>query len=285
MAGDRVTTVRVSSDPVPAATIAASPAPPRPRRSRLARYEGLALKTAGVAGVLGLWELAVDLGWGDPTQVSSPVRVARAAYVYLGTAQFVEDIAASALEFAAGFGLAVAVGIALGFAIGWFRRLELLLDPIINFLYAAPRIAITPLIVLWFGIDLASKVAVIFLMAVFPIIINTAVGVRSVDGDLRDLARSFNASDWQTLRTIIVPSAIPFIVTGLRLAIGVAFIGVVVGEFVAATAGIGFSIQQAASSYQVDQVFVGLIIIGFAGVALTEALRRLETQLARWKAR
>lgn len=277
----------MSSDPAPAATLPATGASARPRERRgwAARYEALALKTAGIVSVLGLWELAVDLGWGDPSQLSSPVRVARAAYVYLGTAQFVEDIAASALEFAAGFGLAVAVGIALGFGIGWFRRLELLLDPIINFLYAAPRIAITPLIVLWFGIDLASKVAVIFLMAVFPIIINTAVGVRSVDADLRDLARSFNASDWQLIRTITVPSAIPFIVTGLRLAIGVAFIGVVVGEFVAATAGIGFSIQQAASSYQVDRVFVGLIIIGFAGVVLTEALRRLETQLARWKTR
>jgi NitT/TauT family transport system permease protein len=275
----------MSTDPAPVAILPVSAARARPRRGWLARYEGAALKIAGVAAVLGLWELAVDVGWGNPAQLSSPVRVARAAAVYLGTAQFREDIAASSLEFAAGFGLAVTVGIALGFAIGWFRRLELLLDPIISFLYAAPRIAITPLIVLWFGIDLASKAVVIFLMAVFPIVINTAVGVRSADADLRDLARSFNATDWQTLRTIIVPSALPFIVTGLRLAIGVAFIGVVVGEFVAATAGVGFSIQQAASSYQVDQVFVGLIIIGFAGVALTEALRRLETHLARWKTR
>jgi NitT/TauT family transport system permease protein len=278
----------MSPDPVPGATVSApalQAVAPRAPRSWYARHESAVLKTLGVAGVLGLWEAAVDLGWGNPAELSSPSRVARAAMVYFGTADFIDDIEASALEFVAGFGLAVVVGIALGFAIGWFRRLELLLDPIINFLYAAPRIAITPLIVLWFGIDLASKIAVIFLMAVFPIIINTAVGVRSVDADLRDLARSFNASDWQLLRTITVPTAIPFIVTGLRLAIGVAFIGVVVGEFVAATAGIGFAIQQAASSFQVDRVFVGLIIIGFAGVALTEVLRRLETRLARWKTR
>ncbi len=278
----------MSSDPVTAeAPVAAADAPRRPRAARgwFARHDGAVLKSVGVVSVLCVWEAAVDLGWGDPAQLSSPSRVARAAVVYIGTPQFSTDISTSALEFAVGFALATIVGIALGFAMGWFRRLELLLDPIVNFLYAAPRIAMTPLIVLWFGIDLASKVVVIFLMAVFPIIINTAVGVRSVDGDLRDLARSFNASNWQLLRTIVMPSSIPFIVTGLRLAIGVAFIGVVVGEFVAATAGIGFAIQQAASSFEVDRVFVGLIIIGAAGVVLTEALRRLEMRLARWKTR
>jgi ABC-type nitrate/sulfonate/bicarbonate transport system permease component len=257
----------------------------RATRGWLAQHENAVLKSIGVLSVLGLWEAVVDIGWGNPAELSSPSRVAQSAIAYIGTREFFADFASSALEFVVGFGLAVIVGIGLGFATGWFRRLELLLDPIINFLYAAPRIAMTPLIVLWFGIDLASKVVVIFLMAVFPIIINTAVGVRSVDGDLRDLARSFNASGWQLLRTIVVPSAIPFIVTGLRLAIGVAFIGVVVGEFVAATSGIGFAIQQAASSFEVDRVFVGLIIIGFAGVALTEALRHLETRLARWKTR
>jgi NitT/TauT family transport system permease protein len=278
----------MSSDPVTGeAPSAAADASRRPRAARgwLARYEGVALKSIGVLSVLGMWEGAVDIGWGNPAQLSSPSRVARAAVVYIGTPQFSADITTSALEFAVGFALAAVVGIGLGFAIGCFRRLELLLDPIINFLYAAPRIAMTPLIVLWFGIDLASKVVVIFLMAVFPIIINTAVGVRSVDGDLHDLARSFNASGWQLLRTVVMPSSIPFIVTGLRLAIGVAFIGVVVGEFVAATSGIGFAIQQAASNFDVDRVFVGLIIIGCAGVVLTEALRRLETRLARWKTR
>lgn len=232
---------------------------------------------------MGLWEGAVYAGWCDPLAVSSPSRVARAGIAYIGSDQFLIDGKTSGIEFLGGFGLSLIVGISLGFAIAWFRRLEYLLDPIINFLYASPRIAITPLLVLWFGIGVASKVAIIFLMSVFPIIMNTVLGVRSVDRDLVDLARSYNASDWQLLRTVIVPSSIPFIVTGVRIAIGVAFIGVVVGEFVAATAGIGFGIQQAASNFEVDRVFVGIIIIGVAGVILTEALRHLEAKLAQWK--
>jgi NitT/TauT family transport system permease protein len=204
---------------------------------------------------------------------------------YIGSEQFLIDGRTSGIEFLSGFSLAIVVGIALGFAIAWFRRLEYFLDPIINFLYASPRIAIAPLLIIWFGIDMGSKVAIIFLMAVFPIIINTALGVRSVDHDLVELARSFNASHWQLLRTVVMPFSVPFIVTGVRIGMGVAFIGVVVGEFIASTAGIGFAIQQAASSFEVDMVFVGLVIVGVAGVLMTEALRHLEAKLARWKTR
>ena len=157
------------------------------------------------------------------------------------------------------------------------------IDPLVNFLYASPRIALTPLLIIWFGIDIQSKIAVIFLMSVFPILINTTVGVHSVDRDLTDLARSLNASSWQLMRTVILPSSVPFIVTGMRIALGVGLIGVVVGEFVASTSGIGYTISQAASSYEVDLVFVGLIIIGAAGVVMTEALRHLERRLAQWK--
>ncbi len=248
-----------------------------------ARFESLIFKTIGVLGLLTIWEVSTDLRWANPTFLSSPSRIAVAAIQYAQSDQFITDIGTSAAEFAGGFALALAAGIGLGFAIGWYRRLEYLLDPIINFLYASPRIALTPLLILWLGIGLASKIAVIFLMAVFPLIINTALGVRSVDRDLIDLARSFNASHWQLLRTIVLPFSVPYIVTGVRLAIGVGFIGVVVGEFVASTAGIGYSIQQAASNYEVDLVFVGLIIIGSAGMILTEALRYLEMKLAKWK--
>jgi ABC-type nitrate/sulfonate/bicarbonate transport system permease component len=256
-----------------------------PSRARiLARLEAPALKLSGIVVVLALWEIATASGFLDAMFTSSPRRIATALLAYVRTDQFVGDLRASGLEFAGGFGLAVVIGIGLGLLTGLFRRIEYVLDPIINFLYAAPRIALTPLLILWLGIGFASKIAIVFLMGVFPLIINTALGIRSVDRDLVDLARSFNASRWQIVRTIILPFSIPYIVTGIRLAIGVGFIGVVVGEFVAATAGIGFSIRQAASNFEVDQVFVGLILIGFAGVALTEALRYVETRLAKWRA-
>jgi ABC-type nitrate/sulfonate/bicarbonate transport system permease component len=248
-----------------------------------ARYESAILKLTGIVLALGAWQLAVSAGITDPMVVSSPYRIAVAGSAYLASQQFAVDAATSGSEFLGGFGLALILGIVTGFATGCSKRIEYLLDPLLNFLYASPRVALTPLLIIWFGIGIPSKVAIIFLMSVFPIIINTAQGVRSVDRDLSDLARSLNASPLQLLWTIIVPSSIPFIVTGIRIALGVAMIGVVVGEFVASTSGIGFTIQQAASSYQVDQVFVGLIIIGAAGAVLTEALRYVELRLAAWK--
>lgn len=248
-----------------------------------ARHDGTILKILGVISSLGLWQLVVTLGIVSPLVLSSPSRIVVAGAAYVVSHQFAIDARTSGLEFIGGFGLAVVFGVTLGFATGWLRRLEHFLDPIINFLYASPRVALAPLLIIWFGIGVESKVAFIFLMSVFPIIINTALGVHSVDNDLVDLARSLNASSWQLIRTIIVPSATPFIVTGMRIGLGVALIGVVVGEFVAATSGIGYTIAQAASSYDVNLVFVGLIIIGAAGAILTEALRHVEARLAKWK--
>lgn len=236
-----------------------------------------------MVAALAIWQLAVSYGLLSPRFVSSPSRIVVAGAGYLSSPQFAKDARTSGLEFGAGFGLSVVAGVALGFAIGCFRRLEYLLDPLINFLYASPRIALAPLLIIWFGIDVPSKVAIVFLMSVFPIVINTTHGVHAVDEALVDLARSLNATRWQILRTIIVPSSIPFIVTGMRIALGVGLIGVVVGEFVASASGIGYTIAQAASSYNVDLVFVGLFIVGATGAVLTEALRFVEARLARWK--
>lgn len=255
----------------------------RPVARLYARHESAVLKTMGVISAIGLWQLAVASGLVSPLVLSSPSRIVVAGAAYIDSHQFVIDAETSGTEFVAGFGLAVIVGIALGFAIGWMWRVEQFLDPVINFLYASPRVALAPLLIIWFGIGVESKVAFIFLMSVFPIIINTTLGVHSVDRDLTDLARSLNASSWQLIRTIVFPSSIPFIVTGIRIGLGVGLIGVVVGEFVASTSGIGYTISEAASSYEVDLVFVGLIIMGTAGAILTEALRRLEGRMAKWK--
>ena len=249
------------------------------------RYEPAILKIIGAVSALGLWQLVVAVGLVSPKFVSSPSRVVVAGAAYVGSHQFLVDARTSGLEFVGGFGLSVIVGIAIGFAMGRSRRLANLLDPVVNFLYASPRIALAPLLILWFGIGIESKIAVIFLMSVFPIIINTILGVHSVEEDLIDLARSLNASPWQLMRTIVIPSSLPFIVTGIRIGLGVGLIGVVVGEFVAATAGIGYTIAEAASDYNVNLVFVGLIIVGAAGAILTEALRYVELKVAKWKVR
>src|SRR5437762_10733667 len=183
-----------------------------------------------------------------------------------------------------GYLAGVVVGIVLGLLVGWYKRLRYALDPFITFLYATPRIVLLPLFIIWFGIGVESKIAVVFLGAIFAILINTAAGVRNLDANLIKVARSFGASDLQLFRTIALPGSLPFILTGLRLGIGHALTGVVVGELVAAQAGIGLMMAVAGSSFQTAKVFAGVFIIAGAGMVLTFLLQKIEAHFQSWKA-
>ncbi len=193
------------------------------------------------------------------------------------------DIAVSSQEFVLGYGLGIVTAIPLGLLIGWYKRPRYALDPFITFLYATPRIVLLPLLIIWFGIDLESKVAVVFLGAFFAIIINTTAGVRNLDSQLIRLARSFGANDLQVFRTIALPGAVPFILTGLRLGIGHALVGVVVGEYVAARHGVGQMMAIAGATFQSPKVFAGLFLIASAGMLITYILQRLERHFDAWR--
>src|SRR5262249_2724685 len=149
------------------------------------------------------------------------------------------DLIVSAEEFALGYGLAVVIGVPLGILMGWYTRLNAGLDPFVNALYATPRIALMPLIILWFGFDLPAKIAIIFLSPGLPTLVNTMTGVRTMERDFVKVARSFGASDGQLFWSVALPSSVPNLLTGLRLGLGHALIGIVVGEMNGATAGIG----------------------------------------------
>ena len=140
-------------------------------------------------------------------------------------------------EFFSGFALAIVVGVPLGILMGWYSRVNAMLEPFVSALYATPRIALLPLVVIWFGIGIASKVAIVFLGAIFPILVNTITGVRTIEADFIKVARSFGASDRQMFLTVVLPSAVPMLLTGLRLGLGHALVGIVVGEMYGATAG------------------------------------------------
>ena len=170
-------------------------------------------------------------------------------------------------------------------SIGWYRRFSYAVDPFITFFYATPRIVLLPLLIIWFGIGIWSKIAVVFLGAFFAIVINTAAGVRNLDANLIKVARSFGATDLQLFRTIALPGSVPFVLTGLRLGIGHALVGVVVGELVAAQHGIGRLMAIAGSTFQSDKVFAGLIIIASAGMLTTLLLQRLERRYEAWRPR
>jgi NitT/TauT family transport system permease protein len=285
--GSRPPGIRMQG-PVPAANPAAAGAVrPLPERQGAANWTSEHLKPAlgslTVVVLLGAWQLCADTRIVDPAFVSSPSAIARAGVAYVSSAQFGRDAAASGLDFAIGFAFAVVVGILIGFAMGWFRLVSYALDYVVSLAYSAPRIALVPVLIVWFGIGARSEIVTIFTMAVFPMIINTATGVRTVDRNLVELARSFNARPLHMFRTIILPATVPHMISGVRLAIGVGLVGVVVAEFTAASVGIGYMMQNAANSFQTAQLFVGLVIISLAGLLLTQLARRLERHFDRWR--
>jgi ABC-type nitrate/sulfonate/bicarbonate transport system permease component len=159
-----------------------------PTTSRWRRNENFVLGTISVIAFLIFWELSAVLGWANPLFTSSPSRILAAGYEMFRDGSIWPDLAVSAQEFVLGYGLAIIVGVPLGILMGWYSRLNAVLDPFVNALYATPRIALMPLIIIWFGIDLSAKIAIIFLSTVFPILVNTMTGVRTMERDFVKVA-------------------------------------------------------------------------------------------------
>jgi NitT/TauT family transport system permease protein len=216
--------------------------------------------------------------------ISSPTLVATAAFrMFFVTGEIWRDIAWSSLGYGLGLALAIAIGIPLGLAAGWYRRFSYAIDPFLSALNATPQVAFLPLIVVWVGTGLGARVLIIVLLAVLPIAINARAAVRTTDPRLIKVAASFGAGDFRLFRTIILPSAVPFLLAALRLAIGRGMIGVVVGEIYGSAAGIGAMISQAGSRFQTDKVFVGVLAIVAAGMILIEFVERIERRVEAWR--
>jgi NitT/TauT family transport system permease protein len=162
------------------------------------------------------------------------------------------------------------------------RKLDWALDLPINALYATPMVALVPILVLWFGIYLKAKIIVVFLFAVFPILINTYQGVRECDKGLLEVARSYRSSEWWTWRDVLLPFALPYITAGIRLAIGRGLVGMVIAEFYTTISGLGFMITRYANVFEMDKTFVPVIVLMFLGVSLTSMLKWLERRIAPW---
>jgi NitT/TauT family transport system permease protein len=189
----------------------------------------------------------------------------------------------SATEFLLGYVLAAAVGIPLGLATGWSRRLSYLLSPFVDTLNAVPRLTLMPLIVIWFGIGIWSKVVVVFLGAVLPVLIAAHAGVTTNEARFIQVARSFGASQLKIFTSIILPGTVPFIFTGLKYGAGRALLGVVVGELYAATAGVGHMIGNAGNTFQTDVMFFGVLLFTAAGLLTVSALNWCERRFETWR--
>ncbi len=261
----------------------AAEAKPAQPKSAWARNENALIGTAAMLVFLAFWEMSVALAWVNPLFTSSPSRILRAGYDMFADGSIYEHIQVSAFEFFVGYGAAIIIGVPLGILMGWYSRVNAVLDPFVSALYATPRIALLPLVMIWFGIGVMSKIAIVFLGAIFPILVNTITGVRTINADFVKVARSFGSNDRQMFLTVALPSSVPLLLTGLRLGLGHALVGIVVGEMYGATHGLGFLIATAGARFQTDKVMVGIILIASAGVAMTELLRRIERRFERWR--
>jgi NitT/TauT family transport system permease protein len=258
----------------------------RVRQGRLGWFDAHARLLYGLFGIVGFllfWEFGSRAGIVSEYFFSRPTAIIEAGIVEVQIPRFWVDVQASLTEFIAGYGLAIVLAIPLGLLAGWYRRVQYALDPWLNFLNSLPRIALLPVIVIAVGLGLASKILVAFLGAFFAIIIPTIQGVRTVDRRYLDVATSFGASRRRVFLTVVAPSTVPFIVTGLRLGVARALIGVVTGELYAATVGLGVMIKFASDALQTDRLLFGVLIFTLTGLVGVEGIRRIEKYFQRWR--
>jgi ABC-type nitrate/sulfonate/bicarbonate transport system permease component len=248
------------------------------------RGRRVVLGISGVIVLLAAWEAAFRLGFVTKVTASSPSGVAHAAKVLVDHDILFTAMWSTTKLFLAGFALSVGVGLVVGLVLGWYRALHAVLDPWVTMLYAAPRLALIPLVVVWFGIGFQAQVVIVFLLGVFPMIINTMAGVAAMDRAHLRVARSFLAGDKDVLLTIALPGAVPFIVAGLRQTLVLSLTGVVVAEYFLGNTGVGGMIFNAGQTLETGQAFVGVAFFAFTAVVLTILLGVAEKHFDKWRA-
>jgi NitT/TauT family transport system permease protein len=256
------------------------------KRSLWERIEPATLGIGSIVALVLLWEFVpyfLTLSAGMKLFFTTPSQVGGALWKMFADGTVWAPLSVSATGFGVGLGLSILVGLPLGVIIGRSRTLNAMLDPFITAFNATPRLVFLPLVMVWLGLGLSAKVLIVFIGAVFPILINTYEGVRNADRLLINVVRSFGAKEWAIARLVVIPNAMPYIIAGLRLAIGRAVLGVVVAEFFGSEDGLGVMMVQAAGRYQVDVVFSGLIIFAVLSLALAALVQLLENRLSRWR--
>lgn len=232
---------------------------------------------------LAAWEALARFGSINPKIFAAPSQVLTVLVQDFASGQMLRHLKASAIEFAWGYALAVATGIPFGLLLGANQTLERALSPYLLAMYSTPSQAWWPLIIMSIGLGLHAQVLLIYLFAFFVIVLNVAAGVRSVDPVLLRVGRCFGATRPEIYRKIVVPSTIPYIVTGLRLGVGRAIIGVFLAEFFGASAGLGFYIVRAGSAFQMNRVFAGVLMLVLISVVLTQGIGILQERLTPWR--
>jgi NitT/TauT family transport system permease protein len=251
------------------------------RRTRK-RWLTLAIRGVSLALFLGLWQILGSRV--APVLFTTPSAVFSAAVDMVKSGELWTYLAPSLAVLAIGLLLSAVFGIATGLLLARFWPLDVAVDMYVTFLYSIPTVALVPVIVLWAGFESSAKIIIIVFFAFFPLAINTYQGVRTVDPKLLEVGAAFRCSEGQLWRHIVLPAALPFIITGLRLAVGRGLIGMVLADLYTAISGIGYLISRSAATYRVDKMFVPLVVLGLLGIALTALVRVAERRLAPWAA-
>lgn len=239
------------------------------------------VRLISVAVFFAAWEY-----WGrrmNPVFMVPPSAVFAAAIDMIRDGTLLTAIKQSLLPFSVGLVITIIGGIAIGIVMAQWPLLEYILDPFVNALYAIPRIALVPLIILWVGLEFGGKVTILVSVAIFPVIVNTYAGIKDVRGSMLEIGRAYGATPMQIFFKIVLPAAVPFIMAGIRLSVGLAIIGIIVGEFFTAISGLGGLIVEYANNFATAKLFVPVIVIALVGVVLTEFVVFLERRLSRWR--
>jgi ABC-type nitrate/sulfonate/bicarbonate transport system permease component len=252
------------------------------RRHRWTLYDHPNLiRAASVLFFLVVWEI-----YGretDPILFTYPTAVVEAFFTLLASGELLRQMAVSLGALAAGFGLSLILGVGLGLAMGRSRLAEAIFEPHVNALYATPQVALTPLFMMWFGLGFTVKVAVVFLFAFFPILINTASGAKNVSASIVEVGRAYQASRRQIMFKIVFPAALPFIMAGVRIAVGRGLVGMIVAELFTAITGLGAMLSLYGNIFETAKMFVVIIVLAGLGIGLIHATQMLERKMARWK--
>jgi NitT/TauT family transport system permease protein len=236
-----------------------------------------------ILGGLLLWEIVGRVIVNSQLFLAAPSQVVAAVIRLAESGELQKHMWVSGSEFVLGYVSASIIGVALGLLIASFAPAKQALQPWVSGLYATPTVALAPLFILWFGVGIYSKVVVVGLLVVFPVIINTEAGLRMTNSHLIEMVKSFGASSRQIFLKVSLPSALPFIFAGLKLGIGRGLIGVVVAEMFGARAGLGQLISQSAETFNMPELFAGVSILAVAGIVLTSGFQGLEARLIPWR--
>jgi sulfonate transport system permease protein len=231
-----------------------------------------------------LWECFARFGGLSPNILPAPTKVAATALKLIENGQLLPDMAISLMRALAGFVIGGSIGFTLGIAVGFSRLAEALLDRTIQMVRAIPFLAVLPLVIVWLGIGEAAKIFLVALGVLFPIYINTVLGIRQIDPKLLELGRVTGLSDWQLIRCIVLPGALPSILTGVRYALATAWLALVVAETIAASSGIGFLAMDAREFLRTDVIVLAIVIYAGIGVIADSTARFLERRLLAWHA-